>query len=164
MQDLEKVFNQTLNVVKECGELLKGINFDEEAIVKSDGSLVTKYDLMIDEILTRRLKEIINIPILSEEHSEEVSDTYFIIDPIDGTHNFSREFECFGTMVALVEKGTTLFSIVEIPLLNRTYTAIKGKGAYLNGIRIQTRKPEERFIGNTNTGTDEVVTRSINYG
>ena len=158
MEDLEKIFNQTLDVVNKCGKILKNVNFDEEATVKLDGSLVTKYDLMIDEILTKRLKEILNIPILSEEHSEEISDTYFVVDPIDGTHNFSRGFECFGTMVALVEKGITIFSIIEIPLLNKTYTAIKGQGAYLNGIGIQTRNPGERFIGNTNTGTDEALT------
>ena len=132
MQDIERMFTQALELVKQCGELLKKVDYNKDVHRKSDGSLVTNYDLIIDEKLTKGLKAIYNIPVLSEEHKEEYKDTYFVIDPIDGTHNFSRGFECFGIMVALVEKEKTVFSIIEIPLLNKIYTAIKGKGAYLN--------------------------------
>lgn len=157
MNDLNNVFNQTLKIVKECGNILEEVDYEKEIKIKEDGSLVTKYDLMLDAILSKKLKEIKNIPVLSEEHYEELGDTYFVIDPIDGTHNFSRGLEYFGIMVALVEKNQTVFSIVELPLLNKTYTAIKGQGAFLNGNKITVREIGERFIGNTTMQTDEMI-------
>ena len=93
MENLEIVFNKALELVKRCREILKSVDFNNNVQVKEDGSLVTKYDLMIDKKLTEGLKKIYDIPVLSEEHKEEVKDTYFVIDPIDGTHNFSRGFE-----------------------------------------------------------------------
>lgn len=132
IKNIEEKFNQVLKLVKECGDLLRSVDREKDIKEKKDGSLVTKYDLMLDEKLTNGLKQIINCSVLSEEHKEKLGSTYFVIDPIDGTHNFSRGFECFGIMVALVENKKTLFSIVELPMLYKTYTAIKGQGAYLN--------------------------------
>lgn len=157
MKDVEQIFNEALKLVKECSNILKDVDFDKEAVIKSDGSLVTKYDLMLDEKLTKGLKAIVDYPVLSEEHKEVLGDSYFVIDPIDGTHNFSRGFECFGIMLGLVVKGTIMFGIVDLPLLNKTYTAIRGKGAYLNGNKITVREPGERFIGNTNMRSQTVL-------
>ena len=151
MDNIEGILEKTLKLVKECSMILIKADNDRDGMKKEDGSLVTKYDLMIDNKLTEGLKNIINCPILSEEHDEKIGDTYFVIDPIDGTHNFSRGFECFGIMVAYVEKGDTIFSIIDLPLLNRTYTAIKGNGAFVNGKKIQVRNTSNRLIGNVNT-------------
>ena len=136
MKIIEEKFNQVLKIVKECSEILKNAKNDKQEENKKDGSLVTKYDMLIDKKLTEELKKVINCPVLSEEHEENIGDTYFVIDPIDGTHNFSRNFECFGIMVAYVENKTTIFSIVDMPMLEKTYTAIKGKGSYKNDERI----------------------------
>lgn len=150
MDDIEIVREKTLKLVKECSKILQKAGKDRDGQDKNDGSLVTKYDLAIDKKLTEGLKKIINCPVLSEEHKEIIENTYFVIDPIDGTHNFSRGFECFGIMLAYVENGETVFSIIDLPELNKTYTAIKGKGAFLNGDRIYVRKTGNRLIGNTN--------------
>lgn len=149
-EEVERIFEGALKLVNECSEILRNVDFDKQSTVKADGSLVTNYDLMLDEKLTNGLKELADFPVLSEEHTEEVNGTHYVIDPIDGTHNFSRGFECFGSMVALVENDITLFSIVAVPMLNKTFTAIRGKGAFLNGKRIHVRKVEDRLIGNTN--------------
>lgn len=92
---MEEKYDKIIKLVKKCGDTLKKIDYREESKVKEDGSLVTKYDLIIDRILTDELKQIADIPVLSEEHSEQLGDTYFVIDPIDGTHNFSRGLEFF---------------------------------------------------------------------
>lgn len=150
MMNLEEVFEKTLILIKECSTLLKNTSQELDEQSKKDGTLITKYDLIVDQKLTQELKKIVNYPILSEEHEENIGDTYFVIDPIDGTHNFSRGFEYFGIMVAFVEKEETLFSIIDMPMLNKTYTALKGKGAFLNGVRIYLKKRENRLIGNIN--------------
>ena len=143
-------YNAIIETVKQCGELLKSADADKSTTVKTDGSLVTKYDLLIDSKLTSELKSMYNIPLFSEEHKEEYSDTYFVIDPIDGTHNFNSGLEYFGIMVAYVEHSVTIFSVIHLPLLNKTYTAYKGKGAYLNGEKIHVRKSTNRLLGVTN--------------
>lgn len=165
MENIDKKFNKALEIVKECSKILKNAKNDKSEKTKKDGSLVTKYDMLIDKKLTEELKKIINCPVLSEEHEENVGDNYFVIDPIDGTHNFSRNFECFGIMVAYVENKTTIFSIVDMPMLEKTYTAIKGKGAFLNGEKIAVRKTGDRLIGNTNLSCPiciEYLTKMMN--
>ena len=147
-------YSLIIEKVKECGEILKNADENKSEKEKSDGSLVTKYDLLVDEKLTNDLKSICNIPVLSEEHKEELTDTYFVIDPIDGTHNFINGLEYYGIMVAYVENNVTVFSVVHIPMLNKTFTAYKGKGAYLNGKQIHVRKNEKRFFGATNVDTE----------
>lgn len=143
-------YNSIIEKVKECGEILKNPEENKNETSKSDGSLVTKYDLLIDKKLTTELKSIYDIPVFSEEHKETFADTYFVIDPIDGTHNFINGLEYFGIMVAYVENNITMFSVVHLPMLNKTFTAYKEKGAYLNGEKIHVRKSGTRLLGATN--------------
>lgn len=148
MNDIDQLFDKTLTLVKECGEILKtAIKGEKESKIKEDGSIVTKYDLMIDKKLSQELKEIANCSILSEEHIEELGNTYFVIDPIDGTHNFDMKWEFFGIMVSYVLEKETMFSIIYLPMLNILCTAIKGKGSYLNGKRVYTKKITNRLVG-----------------
>jgi len=153
----QEFYNKIIQKVIECGEILKNPEENKMEKEKPDGSLVTKYDLLIDEKLTNELKAICNIPVFSEEHKEELSDTYFVIDPIDGTHNFIFGLEYFGIMVAYVEKNVTVFSVIHLPMLNKTFTAYKGKGAFLNGKPIQVRKTGKRILGATNVDTDIAI-------
>ena len=150
-------YNTIISKVKECGEILKVAEQNKSITTKSDGSLVTKYDLLIDKKLTQELKLIYNIPVFSEEHKEDFSDTYFVIDPIDGTHNFISGLEYYGIMVAYVENNVTVFSVIYLPLLDKTYTAYKGKGAFLNGKKINVRKSSNRLIGVTNVAQDIAI-------
>ena len=155
--EIKNIFNQSLKLVLECGEILKNVDYEKEATAKKDGSLVTKYDLMIDQKLTKGLKEIANYPVFSEEHSEEISDSYFIIDPIDGTHNFNSGLEYFGILVAFIQNNQTQFSIVHMPQLNKTYTAIKGEGAFLNQTKkLCVRKPSTKLIGACDITKDSI--------
>lgn len=71
----------------------------------------------------------------------ETSDDYiWVIDPVDGTHNFAHGTPVFGTMVALVKGGETVASwIYQIPTQRMVYAAI-GEGVRINGIGIE--KPD----------------------
>ena len=165
--NIQEMFDKTLRLVKKCGDILKNVDFEKEATVKKDGSLVTKYDLMLDKKLTEGLKEIANYPVFSEEHTEECGDTYFIIDPIDGTHNFNSGLEFFGIIVAFVQNKETQFSIVHLPLLDKTFTAIKGHGAYLNDKkRISVRKSTNKLVGSCDITIDtlDAIHNIINSG
>ncbi|MCK5282364.1 MAG: inositol monophosphatase [Nanoarchaeota archaeon] len=76
---------------------------------------------------------------LGEENKYEKTDSEFtwIIDPLDGTNNYSHSFPIFCVSIALAKKGEIILGIVYDPLRNELFTAEKGKGAYLNNKRIK---------------------------
>ena len=78
---------------------------------------------------------------------EDIENTYFVIDPIDGTHNFDMKWDFFGIMVSYVLEKETVFSIIHLPMLNIVCTAMKGKGTYLNGKRVYTKKMTDKLVG-----------------
>lgn len=98
--------------------------------------VVTEADLAISNFVIAEIKK--KYPdhaIISEEEEAKLgeSDYVWIIDPIDGTLNFSRGTPLFGVMIALMHKDELDLGCVILPALNEFYFAQKGKGAYFNG-------------------------------
>jgi histidinol-phosphatase len=60
----------------------------------------------------------------------------WIIDPIDGTRNFSRGVPVWATLIALEVDGRLRLGVVSAPALSRRWWAERGTGAYANGERI----------------------------
>jgi inositol-phosphate phosphatase/L-galactose 1-phosphate phosphatase len=61
------------------------------------------------------------------------NDPTWIIDPIDGTMNFVHSHPLVSISVGLVINKRIIIGIVFAPVIDKMYTAIKGKGAFLNG-------------------------------
>jgi myo-inositol-1(or 4)-monophosphatase len=57
----------------------------------------------------------------------------WIVDPLDGTTNYSRRLPCFCTSIALSHQGEVILGVVYDPLRDSLFEAERGKGAYLNG-------------------------------
>ncbi|MEW5833526.1 MAG: inositol monophosphatase family protein [Pseudomonadota bacterium] len=64
----------------------------------------------------------------------------WVIDPLDGTHNYLRGIPHFCVSIGLLEKGVPTYGVVFDPLRDELYTASKGDGAYLNDRRIRVSK------------------------
>ena len=75
---------------------------------------------------------------LAEEsgRSLQQSDYYWLVDPLDGTTNYSHGFPVYCVSIALLEKGEAIAGCIYNPILNECFTAVKGKGALLNGASI----------------------------
>jgi myo-inositol-1(or 4)-monophosphatase len=98
--------------------------------------LVTDVDLQVEgEIITVIREECPDHNILSEEQGEirSGSDYRWIIDPLDGTHNYARKLPLFGVSIALEHRGNVVLGVIGLPYFNEIYIAEKGKGAYCNG-------------------------------
>ncbi len=113
---------------------------------KEDKSIVTKADLEADKIILREIKE--KFPdhnILSEEtgSSDNGSEYTWVIDPLDGTMNFSRGLPVFATSIALFKGKEPVLSTVYNPITKSLYQAESGKGAFLNGERVQVSDVQE---------------------
>ncbi len=65
------------------------------------------------------------------------ADHVWIVDPLDGTTNFLIGLPLFAVNIALAVKGEVVAGVTHIPLLNETFWAARGEGAYLNGLPIQ---------------------------
>ena len=66
----------------------------------------------------------------------------WVIDPLDGTHNYLRGIPHFSVSIAMLDRGVPVYGVVFDPLRNELFTASKGDGAYLNDRRIRVSKRE----------------------
>jgi 3'(2'), 5'-bisphosphate nucleotidase len=101
---------------------------------KTDGSPVTEADLAADRIIAEGLAQLApHIPSLSEERAREAllpyRDSFFLIDPLDGTKEFIAGRDEFTVNLALVTHGTPLLGIVAAPALGLIWRGIVGRGA-----------------------------------
>lgn len=114
---------------------------------KIDGSLCTDADLAAQDALVRRLQAIHNVPVLGEEMSaaqqEEIwgdgKQELWCIDPIDGTSNFVHGLPYFALSVALIRDGKSVLGVVYDPVAKELFAAERGRGAFINGVRMVKR-------------------------
>lgn len=97
-----------------------------------------------DTLVSRLSAQYPGVPIVSEEdaahHVARMGD-YWLIDPIDGTASWSAGFAGFVCQLARIMDNTVVFSVIHAPLLEMTWTAVRGEGAYLDGQRLPLRRP-----------------------
>lgn len=116
-----------------------------DAALKSDKTTITIADTKADQHITAAIRE--NFPedlILSEESTLVLNSTessVWVIDPLDGTTNFSLGFPYWGVSIARVTDGTPELAAAYFPILDELYTAEKGAGAFLNGERLNSHNP-----------------------
>jgi myo-inositol-1(or 4)-monophosphatase len=91
------------------------------------------------EILKELRKAYPDHSFLAEESGEHGKSSRFqwVIDPLDGTSNYTRGFPFFAVSIALVEAGVPIAGVVYNPLTEELFTAHKGSGAFLNDKRIR---------------------------
>ena len=114
---------------------------------KSDGSLVTSCDLWSDKKIVEALSKIApNEGVLSEEVEKLVPKTnsYWIVDPLDGTTNFAAGIPYWSISVARFVNGKPQSSFLIIPTLKKKFVAIKGKGVWLNNKKIEVENNTQR--------------------
>lgn len=76
------------------------------------------------------------------------SDYCWVIDPLDGTTNYSQGLPVFTVSIALQYRGETMLGVVYAPYLDELYEALRGKGATLNGrpIRVSGKREMPRSV------------------
>jgi histidinol-phosphatase len=101
---------------------------------KPDLSPVTEADKAIEKALRARIgEERPGDSVLGEEEgSSGESRRRWILDPIDGTRNYSRGIPVFATLIALEVDGEVELGLVSAPALGRRWWAERGKGSFAN--------------------------------
>jgi len=118
--------------------------------LKADHSVVTAADLAADHFITeavhrhfpqdRLLSEEINTT-LPEAHETAADQVTWIVDPLDGTTNFSLGLQTWGTLLTRCVNGWPQTTVMYFPLLDELYAAQRGAGALLNDEVIQVNTP-----------------------
>ena len=118
---------------------------------KRDGSPVTDADLASDRIIAEGLAMIApDIPVVSEERPSAglSSNTFFLVDPLDGTKEFIAGRNEFTVNLAMVVHGTPILGLIGAPALGLIWRGIVGQGA-------------ERLSTGTAGGTSPIHTRPL---
>src|SRR5713226_6073663 len=104
--------------------------------IKADKSPVTEADvrceIAIREILEARFP---SYGFYGEETGsrDENAESLWLVDPIDGTKAFVREYPMFSTQIALMRNGELVLGVSSAPVYGELSFAERGRGAYLNG-------------------------------
>ena len=120
-------FDKTHSFFKDVSKdyLLPNIgNLEKDQVSeKSDNSLVTQYDLIIENELIQYFKEKGFVNIISEENNSDLFDynQFLTIDPIDGTRNFINGINKVVIMVSFIKDNKSIFSIIYDPIKNNFY-------------------------------------------
>ena len=150
--DAEALIEPLMQAAREAGDIALGYFRHGERTRanvehKAGGSPVTEADLLVDNFLEKRLREIVpDAAWLSEEIADSPArlgrNLVLIVDPIDGTRGFSNGDPQWAVSIALAHAGRPIAGIVHAPALEETYTAVRGGGARRNGktIGVSSRK------------------------
>ncbi|WGS64602.1 inositol monophosphatase family protein [Marinitoga aeolica] len=134
-----------IKAAKEAGDILlmKKKKLKNIQTKKSSSDLVSEADLesqkLIVDIIMNEMSDAI---ILAEEtwngdkrllkHGKKV----FIIDPLDGTLNYVHGMDFYSISIGMMDDGAIKYGVVYLPETNKLYYSEKGKGSYLNGVRL----------------------------
>lgn len=139
MKDIHIVLEEIISAAKECGQVMLEADRAEIGIKDKAGraNFVTKYDCMIQKMLQEKLSEILpEAEFLGEEEDCQINknaEFIFVVDPIDGTTNFIKDYHMSCVSIGLIRDGKRYLGVVYNPYLKETFYAIKGDGAFLNG-------------------------------
>src|SRR6476646_6960405 len=115
---------------------------------KAPGDWVTAADTASEDAVRAVLVRETGLPVFGEEAGGVRADVGWLVDPLDGTANFVHGLEAVGASVGLVAGGEPVVGVVHAPLLDRTYAARKGGGAFRDERRlhVSSRSPERAIV------------------
>lgn len=139
MREIHIILDEIIAAAKECGQVMLQADRNNFGIKDKAGkaNFVTAYDCKIQEILQMKLAQILpEAEFFGEEEDcniDKNAEYIFVVDPIDGTTNFIKDYHMSCISIGLIRNGKRYLGVVHNPYLNETFYAISGKGAYMNG-------------------------------
>ncbi len=137
---LDEALAFAIKLARATGDLLVGFytRADIQFRYKQDHTLLTEADLAADRFISEQIQSAFpQDAILSEEMNTSFpadGRPTWIIDPLDGTTNFSQRIHYWGVSIARVVDGWPELAALYFPIINELYSARRGAGAALNGI------------------------------
>ena len=135
----------TLDVAKKAGKIQLSYFGNISSISKKSNNidLLTNADIESENLIISRIKEAYpDHSIVSEETNSIINNSEYtwIIDPLDGTTNFTHNLPIFAVSIALKKADKIICGVVYNPAADKCFYAENGKGAFLNGKQIHPTK------------------------
>lgn len=145
-----------------------------ERKIGQETNLVTEIDKQSEKLIIKKIQQ--HYPdhaILGEEGGaqDQKSEYRWIIDPLDGTTNFTHGLPIFCVTIGIEHKNEIVAGVIYDPNRDELFTAEKGKGAFLNGKKISVTKTDSLinsllvtgFPYNVNENPQNVIEHFINF-
>ena len=133
----EKILEAMVAAEREAAELVMHAHGIITETKSGRRDVVTEYDRRVQALLIERLSAAVpGAAFFCEENGVQSStsaENVFVIDPIDGTMNFVRGMNNSCISIALMQNGVITAAAVYNPYVDELFTAIRSKGAFLNG-------------------------------
>ncbi len=135
---MDAIVNKLCDAARWCGQIVLHAQRSEEMVDEKTGhaNFVTTYDQLVQEKLKERLAEILpQAAFVGEEedvHASIARGYAFVVDPIDGTTNFIKDYHASAISIGLLQNGVPYIGVVYNPYLDEMFTAQRGCGVYLN--------------------------------
>lgn len=111
---------------------------------KGRADFVTSVDVKVQRYLQEHLASLYPGVILLAEEQERIAiedaNSYWILDPIDGTQNFIRHMHCSAVSLAYYAEGSLQFGVIYNPFTDEIFHATKGEGAFLGNTALQVTR------------------------
>ncbi|RQD78963.1 MAG: inositol monophosphatase, partial [Halanaerobium sp. MSAO_Bac5] len=158
MLDLNKASSLAKKWALEVGQIqrerFKESDF-ETTTKSSSADLVTEVDILSENMIKNNIeKEYPEHNIIGEEQGDrkKASDYTWIIDPLDGSNNYSMGYPIYGISIALKFKDQIVMGVIYLPEQDEIYSAIKNKGAFRGSEAIKVAEKKELEQATVSTG------------
>lgn len=115
---------------------------------KAHAGLVSEADIESEKVISEILRaDFPEVAVVGEESAFAAQDssvgaTSWVVDPLDGTTNYVHGFHVFNVSIGLQWQGELVAGVIDVPILDRTYSAARGQGAFVNGERLRVSDRE----------------------
>ena len=152
LSDLLEIAKQAAKI---SGNFLKNdFHQDQEASLNKGRDIKLKIDIESEKLILEFINQNSKLPILSEESgaSNDLGDTYWIVDPLDGSSNYFRKIDICAVSIALMHQGEPLLGVINDFMNEHLYFASKNGGAFCSDIPIKVSDVEDAAEGTIMTG------------
>ena len=148
LSNLHPMINVAVKAARSAGSIINRAALDIESVrvsQKKANDFVTEVDHAAEKIIIETLLAAypghgIWAEETGREHGAKDSEFVWIIDPLDGTTNFIHGLPVYCVSIALAVRGKVEHAVVYDPTRNDLFTAVRGRGAFLNDRRIRVSK------------------------
>lgn len=157
-----------LDAAEAAGEVIRRLyRRNLEVTVKADKSPVTEADVEAERAIRRVLEA--RFPdhgFFGEETGSHdlAADYVWLVDPIDGTKSFVREYPMFSTQIALLHEGRLQLGVSSAPAYGELCWAERGRGAWLDGQRIAVSRIEALPSATLSSGNLKTLAAGAAWG
>lgn len=149
------ILGNAIRIARLAGNLLRDNMHSGFAVeYKGDVDIVTEMDRRAQGIIEAEIRTLYpNHGILAEEGIDEKGseDFLWVVDPLDGTTNYTHGFPLFSVSIGILHRGRTVCGVVYNPVSQEMFTAVVDEGVFLNALRLKVSATES--LGRSLLGT-----------